>query len=40
VPRLYDPNSGAVLIGGQDGRGVTLQSLHDAVGIVTQEAHL
>src|SRR5579859_2093223 len=40
VPRLYDPNSGAVLIGGQDVRSVTLQSLHDAVGVVTQEAHL
>jgi ATP-binding cassette subfamily B protein len=40
VPRLYDPNSGTVLIGGQDIRDVTLQSLQDTVGVVTQEAHL
>jgi ATP-binding cassette, subfamily B, bacterial len=38
--RLYDPNSGTVRIGGYDIRDVTLQSLHDAVGVVTQDAHL
>jgi ATP-binding cassette, subfamily B, bacterial len=38
--RLYDPNSGAVRIGGRDLRDVTLESLHDAVGVVTQDAHL
>jgi ATP-binding cassette subfamily B protein len=38
--RLYDVNEGAVLIGGQDVRGVTLESLHDAVGVVTQDAHM
>jgi ATP-binding cassette, subfamily B, bacterial len=40
VSRLYDPDQGAVLIGGQDLRDVTLDSLHDAVGVVTQDAHM
>jgi ATP-binding cassette, subfamily B, bacterial len=40
VSRLYDPVTGAVRIGGQDIRDVTLQSLHDVVGVVTQDAHL
>jgi ATP-binding cassette, subfamily B, bacterial len=40
VPRLYDPASGTVRIGGHDIRDVTLQSLHDTVGVVTQDAHL
>ncbi len=38
--RLYDPNDGAVRIGGYDVRDVTQESLHDAVGVVTQDAHL
>jgi ATP-binding cassette subfamily B protein len=38
--RLYDPNEGAVRIGGHDIRDVTLESLHDVVGVVTQDAHL
>ena len=38
--RLYDPNSGAVRIGGHDLRDVTQESLHDVVGVVTQDAHL
>jgi ATP-binding cassette subfamily B protein len=38
--RLYDPNDGAVRIGGHDLRDLTLESLHDAVGVVTQDAHL
>jgi ATP-binding cassette, subfamily B, bacterial len=38
--RLYDPDSGTVLIGGHDLRDVTLSSLHDVVGVVTQDAHL
>ncbi len=38
--RLYDPNTGTVRIGGHDVRDVTLQSLHDVVGVVTQDAHL
>ena len=40
VPRLYDPGSGVVRIDGQDIRDLTLQSLHAAVGVVPQEAHL
>ena len=40
VSRMYDPNDGAVLIGGHDIRDVTLESLHDVVGVVTQDAHL
>jgi len=40
VARLYDVDSGAVRVGGQDVRDVTLQSLEDAVGYVTQDAHM
>jgi ATP-binding cassette, subfamily B, bacterial len=40
VPRLYDPGAGAVRIGGQDIRDVTLQSLRSTVGVVPQDAHL
>ncbi|MGL5860558.1 MAG: ABC transporter ATP-binding protein, partial [Phycicoccus sp.] len=40
VARLYDPTSGVVRVNGVDIRDVTLESLHDAVGVVTQEAHL
>jgi ATP-binding cassette subfamily B protein len=38
--RLYDPNQGTVRIGGYDLRDVTQESLHDVVGVVTQDAHL
>jgi ATP-binding cassette subfamily B protein len=38
--RMYDPTGGVVRIAGTDLRDVTQQSLHDAVGVVTQEAHL
>src|SRR5690349_6304605 len=38
--RLYDPNEGAVRIGGYDLKDVTQESLHDVVGVVTQDAHL
>jgi len=38
--RLYDVSSGAVLINGVDVRDVTLASLHEVVGVVTQDAHL
>jgi ATP-binding cassette subfamily B protein len=38
--RLYDPDEGTVRIGGHDVRDVTLESLHDVVGVVTQDAHL
>ena len=40
VSRLYDPISGAVRIGGSDIRDVTQESLHDVVGVVSQDAHL
>ena len=40
VARLYDPREGAVKIGGHDLRDLTLDSLHDAVGVVTQDAHM
>jgi ATP-binding cassette subfamily B protein len=40
VTRMYDVRSGAVRIAGQDVRDVTLQSLRDVVGVVTQDAHM
>jgi ATP-binding cassette subfamily B protein len=40
VPRLYDPNSGCLRIGGHDIRDLTLASIRDTVGVVTQDAHL
>ncbi len=38
--RLYDVTGGTVRIGGRDVREVTQQSLHDVVGVVTQDAHM
>lgn len=40
VARLYDADRGAVRVGGKDVRDVTLESLEDVVGYVTQDAHL
>ncbi|GAB2887155.1 ABC transporter ATP-binding protein [Streptomyces deserti] len=40
VPRLYDATSGTVRIGGHDVRHLTLDSLQNTVGVVTQDAHL
>ena len=40
VARLYDVTQGAVRVGGHDVRDVELQSLEDAVGYVTQDAHM
>lgn len=40
VPRFYDVTEGAVLIDGHDVRELTLSSLADAVGMVTQEPYL
>ena len=40
VTRMYDVDSGVVRVGGLDVRDVTLQSLRDAVGVVTQDAHM
>ncbi len=40
VARLYDVSGGTVRVGGTDVRDLTLQSLEDAVGYVTQDAHM
>jgi ATP-binding cassette subfamily B protein len=40
IPRLYDVDDGAVLIDGVDIRDLTLESLGEAVGAVTQETYL
>src|SRR6185312_13266686 len=40
VPRLYDVDAGAVEIDGHDVRSVTLASLGDIIGFVTQETYL
>jgi ATP-binding cassette subfamily B protein len=40
LSRLYDVTSGSVSIDGHDVRDVTLASLSDAIGVVTQDAHL
>ena len=40
IPRLHEVTEGAVLIDGHDVRDVTLDSLADAVGMVTQEPYL
>ncbi|MFI8872764.1 ABC transporter ATP-binding protein [Streptomyces sp. NPDC055243] len=39
VSRLYDPTSGSVRIDGHDLRDVSLDSLRDVVGVVSQDAH-
>jgi ATP-binding cassette, subfamily B, bacterial len=40
IPRLYDVDAGAVRIDGHDVRGVTLRSLGEVIGFVTQETYL
>ncbi len=40
VTRMYDVTGGAVRVGGRDVRDATLASLRDAVGVVTQDAHM
>jgi ATP-binding cassette subfamily B protein len=40
VPRLYDVQRGAVLLDGNDVRELTLASLTDAIGVVTQDTYL
>ena len=40
VARLYDATTGAVRLDGHDVRDVTLQSLADTIGYVTQDAHM
>jgi ATP-binding cassette subfamily B protein len=40
VPRLYDVTSGAVRIDGFDVRDITLESLAEAIGVVSQDPHM
>ncbi len=40
IPRFYDVTGGQIRIDGQDIRGVTLQSLRQAVGVVQQDVYL
>ncbi|MSQ13587.1 MAG: ATP-binding cassette domain-containing protein [Dehalococcoidia bacterium] len=40
VLRLYDPTNGHILVDGRDIRTVTLDSLRQAIGVVTQETFL
>jgi ATP-binding cassette subfamily B protein len=38
--RLYDVTGGAVRVAGRDVRDLTLDSLRDAIGVVTQDSHM
>ncbi len=40
IPRLYDPEKGSVKLDGHDLRDITLESLGQIVGAVTQETYL
>ncbi|MGH3453875.1 MAG: ABC transporter ATP-binding protein [Nocardioidaceae bacterium] len=40
VPRLYDVDSGAVRLSGEDVRDLSAESIRDALGMVTQDGHL
>jgi ATP-binding cassette subfamily B protein len=40
IPRLYDPTNGQIRIDGHELRDVTLDSLSEQIGMVTQETHL
>ena len=40
IPRLYDVTEGAISINGIDIRDLTIESLRDAIGVVTQDAHM
>ncbi len=40
LPRIYDVTTGRVMIDGHDVRDLTLDSVADAVGVVSQDAHL
>lgn len=40
IPRLYDVTRGAVLIDGHDIRDLTLTSLRQSIGVVSQDPHL
>ena len=40
LPRLYDVTAGSISINGNDIRDLKINSLRDAIGIVTQDAHM
>ena len=40
LPRLYDVTSGSISINGDDIRDLTIESLRNSIGIVTQDAHM
>ncbi|SDQ42260.1 ABC-type multidrug transport system, ATPase and permease component [Thermostaphylospora chromogena] len=40
VPRLYDVDEGAVRLNGVDVRDLTFESIHETLGMVTQDGHL
>src|SRR2546430_11111587 len=40
IPRLYDVTEGQVRLDGHDVRDLTLASVHAAIGMVSQDAHL
>ncbi len=40
IPRMYDPNEGRITLDGHDLRDLTLASLSDNMGMVTQETYL
>ncbi|NDJ54360.1 MAG: ABC transporter ATP-binding protein [Chloroflexi bacterium] len=40
IPRLYDPSEGYITLDGHDLRDLSLKSLTDHIGMVTQETHL
>ena len=40
IPRLWDPTEGSVTFDGTDVRDLTLHSLRDEIGVVTQETYL
>ena len=40
LPRLYDVTAGSISINGEDIRNLKVNSLRDAIGIVTQDAHM
>jgi ATP-binding cassette subfamily B protein len=40
VPRLYDVTGGAIKVDGNDIRDLRISSLREAIGVVTQDAHM
>jgi ATP-binding cassette subfamily B protein len=40
IPRLYDVTEGAILIDGTDIRDLSIESLREHIGVVTQDSHM